>query len=234
MLVSPWSDFRRLITSRSVYPFMVGIVLEKNHELHEQTSQANGGGTIGALARCRQTVLHQAASIFDSTKGIPFAEEFDVVPRVSSLLMTSLEELRVAEEELHNQNDALLEQRSAVEARVQHYHQLFQYAPAPSFVTDVYGGIQEANLAAIALFRREAKHLEHKPLQALLPPAAREEFRRQLGRVEMEGGVTDWRITFQRVGDLPIAVSAAVSLVPGIARSGGVGLYWMLRVLGES
>ncbi|MEO6877985.1 MAG: PAS domain-containing protein, partial [Gemmatimonadaceae bacterium] len=156
-------------------------MLENSHEFQELTPAADGK-TVGALARCRQLVLHQAASIFDSTKGIPFAEEFDVVPRISSLLMTSLEELRVAEEELHDQNDALLEQRCAVEARVQHYHQLFLYAPAPSFVTDVYGTIQEVNLAAIALFRREAKHLERKPVQALLPSASREEFRRQLGR----------------------------------------------------
>jgi PAS domain S-box-containing protein len=186
---------------------------------------------IGALTRCRHNVLQQAASLFDNRKGIPFAEEFDVVPRISSLLMTSLEELRVAEEELRSQNDVLVQQRGAVEGRVQHYRHLFQYAPAPSFVTDIYGGIQEANLAALALFRREAKHLEHKPVQALLPPGAREEFRRQLGRLEAEGGVADWRITFQRAGDLPVSVSAAVSFVPGIARSGGGGLYWMLRVL---
>jgi PAS domain S-box-containing protein len=191
----------------------------------------DGGGTIDALARCRQSVLEQVTALFDSRTGIPFTEKFDVLPNVSSLLMTSLEELKVAEEELRAQNNMLVEQRSHVDERVRHYHQLFQHAPAPAFITDIHGAIQEANLAAIVLFRREAKHLEHKPVQALLPPDAREEFRRQLSRLQAETGVVDWRITFQRSGDLPVAVSAAVSFVPGIGRSASGVLYWMLRVL---
>jgi PAS domain-containing protein len=82
--------------------------------------------------------------------------------------MISLEELKVAEEELRVQNATLETQRVSINDKVRHYRQLFMYSPAPTFVTDVYGTIQEGNLAAAKLFRREAPHLEGKPLVTLL------------------------------------------------------------------
>jgi PAS domain S-box-containing protein len=206
-------------------------VLDKTDELRLLTATPEADdGTIAALARYRQNVLLQASTLFRGRGGIPFAENFDALPNVSSLLLSALEELKVAEEELRAQNNMLLEQRSAVESRLQRYYELFQHSPAPAFITDVHGAIQEANLAALSLFRREAKHLEHKPIQALVAVSSRDEFRRQLARLQTEMGVTDWRICFNRTGDAPVTVSAAVSFVPGIGRTAAGGLYWMLRV----
>ncbi|HEY5059892.1 MAG TPA: hypothetical protein VII52_00090 [Gemmatimonadaceae bacterium] len=39
-----------------------------------------------------------------------------------------------------------------------------------------------------------------------------------------------WRLVFQPVGDVPIAVSATVDFVPGLGRTGAGAMYWMLRV----
>lgn len=207
-------------------------MLEQSQDETTLPATPGGRGTIDALARCRRSVLQQAVELFNGRNGIAFAEEFDVLPNVSSLLMTSLEELKVAEEELRAQNDLLADERSVVDEQVRHYSQLFQHAPFPSIITDVHGSIMEVNLAASTLFRREAKHLEHKPLQALLPLENREAFRRQLARLSTDDGVADWRITFQRVGDLPIATSAAVHFVPEIGPSKSGALYWVLRVVG--
>jgi PAS domain S-box-containing protein len=186
--------------------------------------------TIGAIARCRYIVLKRADEILREQPTIPVAERADLLPDMSGLLMTSLEELKVAEEELRLQNSVLEAQRAVIDSRVRHYRQLFLYSPAPAIVTDVYATIQEVNLSAAGLFRREARHLERKPLVALLMPEYREEFRHQLSRVTAVGGVRDWRLVIKRVGDLPLEAHATVKVVPELGATGSGLLYWMLAV----
>jgi len=207
-------------------------VIENSREHQLFTDDSDGdSGTIAALARYRQNVLRQASKLFGGRNGIPFAEEFDALPNVSSLLLTSLEELKVAEEELRVQNTALLQQQGAAEAKMRRYYDLFQHAPLPALITDRHGAIQEVNGAALALFRREGKHLEHKPIQALVPVSSREEFRQQFARIQTESEVTDWQICLNRTGDIPVTVNATVAYIPGIGRAGTDGLYWLLRVV---
>jgi PAS domain S-box-containing protein len=186
--------------------------------------------TIGAIARCRYIVLKRADEILRDEPGSPLTERADALPNVSALLMTSLEELKVAEEELRVQNAVLEAQRATVDDRVRHYRQLFMYSPAPTFVTDVYGTIQEVNHAATNLFRREARYLERKPLVALLATGYREEFRRQLSRVTAGDGVRDWRLVIKRVGDVPLEAHATVRFVPELGATHSGLLYWMLSI----
>jgi PAS domain S-box-containing protein len=189
--------------------------------------------TVGAIARCRYMVLKRADEILNEQPGIPVTEQPDAIPNLSALLMISLEELKVAEEQLRVQNATLETQRVAINHKVRHYRQLFLYSPAPAFVTDVYGTIQEANIAAATLFRREAPYMEGKPLVTLLAPEHREEFRRQLPRMNDGEGVRDWRLVIKRMGDVPLETRAMVQLVPGIGQTGSGVLYWMLTVLGK-
>ena len=193
-------------------------------------SEALPADAVDAIARARYIVLKRADEILGDESGIPVVERADALPGVSALLMTSLEELKVAEEELRVQNAALESQRASVDERVRHYKQLFLFSPAPTFVTDLYGTIQEANLAAAELFRREARHLDGKPLVSLLSSEYREEFRRQLSRMPAGDGIRDWRLVVKRMGDLPLRVHAMVRLVPGIGHTGSGVLYWMLTV----
>jgi PAS domain S-box-containing protein len=185
---------------------------------------------IGAIARCRYIVLKRADELLRNESAIPVVERANAAPIVSALLMTSLEELKVAEEELRVQNSMLEAQRAAVDERVRHYRQLFLYSPAPTLITDLYGTIREVNLAAANLFRREARYLERKPLGLLLASEYREEFRRQLSRVTIGEGVRDWRLVIKRLGDLPLEAHAMVQLVPGIGETGSGMLYWQLDV----
>ena len=191
----------------------------------------DGTDTIEALTNCRRTVLLRATKLLDGRDDIPFVERFDAVPSLSALLMTSLEELKVAEEELREQNERLLAQRALTESQTRYYRQLFLHAPTPAFVTDFFATIQEANLAAARLFRREADHLERKPLAALLAPDCREAFRRQVKLItNTVDGVSDWALTMQRVGDVPVPVRAAVEVVPNVGATNSGLLYWMLHV----
>lgn len=185
---------------------------------------------VDAIARCRYFVLKRADELLQDQSAIPVVERADMLPGVSALLMTSLEELKVAEEELRVQNATLEAQRATVDERVRHYRQLFLYTPSPTFITDIYGTIQEANLDAANLFRREARLLERKPLVMLLSPEYREEFRKQISRLPVDEGVRDWRLLFKRVGDVPLEVRATVRLVPEIGETGSGVLYWMLTV----
>lgn len=189
---------------------------------------------FGALVRARQTVLTRASALLDPEQTLPLAEQYDALPAMTGLLMTSLEELKVAEEELREQNMELLKQSDARESVVEHYRQLFMCAPVPAFVTDIYGTIIEANVAASALFKRDAQRLPRKPFAAMLAQTGREEFRRQLNRIKPDRGVDDWRLTLHRTGDDPVNVRATVSFVPNIGATRTGVLYWMLRVENET
>jgi PAS domain S-box-containing protein len=185
--------------------------------------------TIGAIAKCRYVVLKRADELL---REIPESDgdRAERLPGVSGLLMTSLEELKVAEEELRLQNAVLEAQRAAVDERVRHYRQLFLHLPTPAFITDIYATIREANLAAGNLFRRESRHLERKPLASLLAAEYREEFRRQLSRVTTGDDVRDWRLILKRVGDVPVEVHATVCMIPEIGPTHSGLLYWVLAV----
>lgn len=191
--------------------------------------------TLEALVHCRRTVLQRATALMDGPTDVPFLERFDAIPSLSALLTTSLEELKVAEEELREQNEKLLAQRAATEEQTRYYRLLFQHAPAPAFVTDFYGTIQESNLAAARLFRRQANHLERKPLAALVSPDRRESFRRQLPLIASTvDGVRDWPLLMQRVGDVPVLVHAEVTVVPNVGATKSGLLYWMLHISREN
>ena len=186
--------------------------------------------TIGAIARCRYLVLKRADELLGTETDAGNDHQPDRLSGVSGLLMTSLEELKVAEEELRLQNSLLEAQRAAVDERVRYYRQLFMYVPSPAFITDIYGTIRESNLATAALFRREARHLERKPLVALLADGYREQFRNQLARATAGDGVRDWRLVLKRAGDVPIEAHATVCMVPDVGPTQSGLLYWLLSV----
>jgi PAS domain S-box-containing protein len=200
--------------------------------LDQKTPMEEGGfEMVTALSAVRQSVLQRATALIGGTSDLPFTEQFDALPAVSALLMTSLEELRVAEEELRDQNALLQEQRAGIDQRLRRYRQLFVHAPVPAMITDPTGTVQEANALAGKLLRRDPSLLEQKPIQALVPKDDRENFRRQFARISPEDGVTDWRLTLTRVGDVPVHVTACVQFVDGAGKSGSAALYWVLRVL---
>ena len=83
----------------------------------------DGNDTLEALVHCRRSVLQRATTLLEGPADIPFVERFDAIPSLSALLTTSLEELKVAEEELRVQNSVLEAQRATVDDRVRHYRQ---------------------------------------------------------------------------------------------------------------
>ena len=191
--------------------------------------QSDSNEMVTVLARCRYGMLERANALLNATTASARPDQTDEVRDIASLLLTALEELKVAEEELRAQNARLEEQRADVDECVRYFRQLFLYTPAPAIITDVYASIRDVNLAAARLLRRDAEHLDRKPMAALMPLDCREEFRRQLARAAVADDVRDWRITLNRTGDLPVELQAHVSLVPGVGETGRGMLFWLLR-----
>ncbi|HYU51988.1 MAG TPA: hypothetical protein VEK37_03555, partial [Gemmatimonadaceae bacterium] len=63
-------------------------------------------------------------------------------------LVSAMEKLRLADEELRLQNQELLSSRRSAEVERQKYYDLFELAPDAYFVTDTRGVIREANAAS--------------------------------------------------------------------------------------
>jgi len=186
--------------------------------------------TLDALVRCRQVVMTRTSDVLTNTVPQVSAEDGEAVHALTGLLMTSLEELKVAEEELREQNTALSEIRTVGEQRAHHYRQLFMHIPAPALVTDTHGTILESNHAAEHLLRRECKYLERKPLAALLHPTCRGDFRTRLTRLLESDGSRHVRLTLNRHGDTPVDVEATVStLVPDVGPTRCGALFWLIN-----
>jgi len=185
--------------------------------------------TIEALAIFRYTLLQRADLLLQNEIVAP-EDDNPALQGVSGLLITSLEELKVAEEELRAQNTSLLAQRAAIDERTRHYQQIFLHSPAPTLITDIFATIQEANFAAAKLFRRDRLHLERKPVAALIPATHRDDFRRQLAYLSEFDGAREWRLSISRMGDLPVEVTAMVTLVPKLGPTASGVLYWMFAL----
>jgi two-component system, chemotaxis family, CheB/CheR fusion protein len=79
-----------------------------------------------------------------------------------------LAELEAAKAELARQNEQLMASREMAEAQRRRYQELFDFAPHGYVVTDLYGLISDANLAACKMLRQSRDLLIGIPLTQLL------------------------------------------------------------------
>lgn len=157
----------------------------------------------------------------------------ETLRETAALLAVSLEELKVAEEELVQQNEELLITREAIESASRHYRRLVDDMPFPYIVTDVVGIIRHANGAAAALLGRPAEILERKPLLAFIPLDRRASFRDAINRLQLVDAAHDWRVKLLRHGDAPVSVSIEARISRG-EHLGEDLICWLLRPLDES
>lgn len=105
-------------------------------------------------------------------------------------LLLSLEELQVAEAELHAQNEELQDTRSLIETERVRYAALFARAPAPFIVTDASGTIRQANAAAAALLGCRVERLARKPLAVFTRDASRQRLRSAISAMRDRDALT--------------------------------------------
>ncbi len=147
-------------------------------------------------------------------------------------LNTTLEEMRVAEEELRQQNEELIFSRYAVEAARERYRDLFEFAPDGYLVTSLQGVVEEANRAAARLLGISQRLLLGKPFVTFVEDDQRREYRSLLARLTQEDRVQDWNVRIKpRHG---AAFEATLTVVVVHSREGSpAGLRWMLRDITE-
>ncbi|HEV2736283.1 MAG TPA: PAS domain-containing protein, partial [Longimicrobiaceae bacterium] len=142
-------------------------------------------------------------------------------------LASTLEELRVSEEELRSQADTLAASRSDIEAELRRYRDLFQQAPDAYLATDSEGVIREANHAAAALLGARTEYLAGKPLAVFVHEEDRRGFRRQLAWVRETQRLAGWQLRLVSRSGATLQLEASVSATP--EGNGDAELRWVLR-----
>ena len=136
----------------------------------------------------------QAAQRIHGFRDIDPEDELDPETFRAALgeLQAQYEELCIADEELRAQVDELARVSVKRDVERQRYRELFDFAPDPYFVTNSWGLIVDANVAATALLDIEHRHLRGKPLATLIERDDITRFRDMLAvvqnsaRVELE------------------------------------------------
>jgi two-component system phosphate regulon sensor histidine kinase PhoR len=147
-------------------------------------------------------------------------------------LRSSVEELRVVEEELVRQHDELADAHAQIDAERRRYEDLFALAPDAFFVTDLDAKILEANLGAEELLGTPRRFLEGKPLATFVAPAWRRGFRTTLIDLRRHPNRIRTHHRFERRGG--IAFDADVSVSPIVDRGTDVvGLRWVVTDVTE-
>jgi PAS domain-containing protein len=186
-----------------------------------------------ALSYQRQTLLKHVATVLSTVDARVTEQVSEREAQLSAITASSLEELKVAEEELTERTLALADLRDQLEQRLNAATQLFELAPPCLLVTDVYGTILQANRAMRGLLRLEASALHRQPLARFIPLDARRGFRDGLSRIAGMDGVSDWRMLIVRQTDAPVEVSAVVQVVRGADTPSGTALYWAFTPLAD-
>ncbi len=88
-------------------------------------------------------------------------------------LSAAVEELEVSTEEIHGQNEALVEAKKQLDVESARYRELFDLAPDGYLVTDTVGVILESNRAASDLLGTPGHFLDQKPVVVFVDAADR-------------------------------------------------------------
>ena len=189
---------------------------------------------ITTFAQHRQMLLKYTSDLLCGDTDPVRQPDSEREAKLSAILVSSLEELKVAEEELVERTEALADLREELEQRVRGTYQLFDLAPACLLVTDIYGTILDANRATQQLLKRTRDALERQPVTRFIAADGRRHFRDELGRVVTSEGVNDWRLQILRPTAGALMVSATIRVVKPLPAGSPQRLFWSIRVLEPS
>jgi PAS domain S-box-containing protein len=144
-------------------------------------------------------------------------------------LLVTVDELRVAEEELRDKNEALHLAHLEREDDLQRYQQLFHYAPDAYLLTDLAGIVREANRSAARLFGVEPRFMTGKALVAFVALEDRPRIRAELGRWQSEPTPKILEVRLQPRNGAPFDAAIALSVARGGPRDTAIGFRWLVR-----
>lgn len=143
-----------------------------------------------------------------------------------------IEDLKLAVEELRQQNERLAAAHLQVDAERQRYQELFELAPDAYLVTDLVGIISEANQSASRLFRIPIEYLAGKALATYVATEDRRRFRSLLSDPAFTPAarMAPFRLRIRdgarRYVELTYSVAQGPDQVP-------IGFRWLIRDVTE-
>jgi PAS domain S-box-containing protein len=146
-----------------------------------------------------------------ATNGLPDLSQ--VWPEFLQEFQTTVEELRVAEEELRRQNALLMNANEAAVGEHRRYQELYDFAPDGYVVMDARGIIREANRAAVSLLRVQPRFLVGKPLIVFVVKNDRSAFEGLLQRLQNENEIRGAEIQIQPRRGRPLPVALYIAAV---------------------
>src|SRR5438045_1554777 len=119
---------------------------------------------IATFAQQRQVLLRHTAEVLCPEPSRSSSQPSSREAQLSAILVSSLEELKVAEEELTERIALLAELRDDLERRVRGTRQLFDLAPACLLVSVVQGQMLDANRSRPLMLERVPHMFDLQPL----------------------------------------------------------------------
>lgn len=131
----------------------------------------------------RAEILHDyLADLYKTATVLPWIPA-DLVPATFKELHKTSKIVLLAVEELHQQNEELIETCNLLESQRQNYQELFEYAPIAYLVTNQQGIIQQANLRAAELLNISPNFLVGKPIITFIPHEQHQNFYNYLDQI---------------------------------------------------
>ncbi|MEA5601741.1 PAS domain S-box protein [Nostoc sp. UHCC 0252] len=178
-----------------------------------------------------ETLHKRLTDLYETASVLPWISP-DLLPQAFKELYNTSKVVQLAAEELHQQNEELIQTRNWLETERQYYQELFEFAPDAYLVTNTEGIIQEANFTAAKLLNVSKQFLVGKPMTNFVPLEERQHLRSELIQLSQSDRVKELLIGLQqRHGDLFDA-----ALTVAVARNSqgkATSLRWIVRNISE-
>lgn len=118
----------------------------------------------------------------------------------------TLQDMRIAQEELDAHNDELVASRDSLRELQLRYQKLFKLAPFAYLIVDFEGNITDCNQLAAQFFEHEPAYLLHKPLSRFILKSQHEklrEFFRFTEELAINGDPCTLEVTLRHANDKP-------------------------------
>jgi PAS domain S-box-containing protein len=192
-------------------------------------SRMGGDDFVASFSFQRQRLLAHAGSLL-AVSPADVAPDPDTVSKLAQTVVSSLEILKVAEQELVDERRRHATLEESLERQVAHFRAMFHLAPTPLLLTTTDTSVREINAAAGRLIGADADQLEGRQLSSLVPRGHQASFREQLVHMLEMKAVAAWSFTLEVQRNLPIGISATVETIDDPA-VGARALYWNIRPL---
>lgn len=148
-------------------------------------------------------------------------------------LSEAIEELSISIEEMHAAEQELIEANKRLDEERWRYKELFDFAPDAYLVTNLYGVIKEANLAASALLKVSQDFVIGKPLRVFLDKSCLDTFRTIVEYLRQGKNIQEFEAYIVPRNGKPQPVAISVNPIRNPDES-LIGLRWMLHDMTET